>query len=302
MLGWLNRNRQRKLDAALFEAVYREDPAAVQRALTDGASPDARRQDGQTPLMRAASEGQVEIAHLLLEGGADLHAQSEIGETALLLAIQPEFAAEGREETEEHDTVPDADLSDRAEEADLGDDPPEPEPEETAQPEDQDAGADEAEDAGGSPEFDRAVLEIGQILLAADARVDQADRDGNTPLIKAAFDGRMDFTAILLSAGADVHQVNRLGVSALLAASAGGRVDLVSALLTAGADPNRTTDDGLTPLMLAAARGQVAVATVLLAAGADPAAKDAEGRSAAVLAEAAGQMDLAQALGGTAPE
>ncbi|MFA6107615.1 MAG: ankyrin repeat domain-containing protein [Candidatus Latescibacterota bacterium] len=285
MLGWLNRSRQRKLDAALFEAVYQEDPDAVQRVLADGACPDARRQDGQTPLMRAASEGQAAIARLLLEGGADVQAQSETGETALLLAIQPEFAAEGREETglselETFDEIPEA-------EADA------------EEPEDQDDG-DEAD--GGSPEFDRAVLETGQVLLAAGARVDQADRDGNTPLIKAAFDGRLDFAAILLAAGADVHQANRQGISALLAASAGGRTDLIEALLAAGADPNRATPEGLTPLMLAAARGQVAVATVLLAAGADPTARDGEGRSAAALAEAAGQDELARALGSNAPE
>jgi cytohesin len=290
MLEWLSRNRQRKLDAALFEAVYQENPAAVQRALSDGASPDARRQDGQTPLMRAASEGQVEIARLLLKGGADLHAQSETGETALLLAIQPEFAAEEREET----GALEVDV-DRATKTDADPDDPEADTE-AEEPDDQD------ETDGGSPEFDRAVLEVGQLLLAGGARADQTDRDGNTPLIKAAFDGRLDFVAILLAAGADVHQVNRLGVSALLAASAGGRADLIAALLAAGADPNRATPEGLTPLMMAAARGQVAVATALLAAGADPTAKDADGRSAAVLAEAAGQMDLAQALGGAAPE
>ena len=42
---------------------------------------------GQTPLMLAANEGDVELVHLLLEAGADVDAQDYIGRTALHSAV-----------------------------------------------------------------------------------------------------------------------------------------------------------------------------------------------------------------------
>ncbi len=294
MLAWFRGNRQRKLDAALLAAVHHEDPDAVTRALAEGAAADARREDGQTPLMRAASEGQTAIAKLLLDHGADVNARSETGETALLVAIQPEF---GAEPSLDEMGLP-APAGPAAEPA--GDDSDALFAGGTAVESADDLTSEAADSGrgrgGGSPEFDQAVFAAGQLLLSRGATVDLADREGNTPLIKAALDGRLDFVHALLQAGADPGLANRQGVTALIAAGAGSRVDLVQALLAAGGDANAATGDGLTALMLAAARGQTAVAQALLAAGADPGRTDGEGRTAADLARAARNLDLVAVL------
>jgi serine/threonine-protein phosphatase 6 regulatory ankyrin repeat subunit B len=294
MLAWFRGSRQRKLDAALFAAVYDEDPAAVSQALAEGATPDARREDRQTPLMRAASEGQAAIARLLLDHGADVNAQSETGETALLLAVQPEFGAEpSLDEMGLHGPSAAAtEPEDDADNALFAAAPAEP-PADDLAPE---TGTSSRGHGGGSPEFDQAVFATGQLLLSRGATIDLADREGNTPLIKAALDGRLDFVCALLQAGANPGAANRQGVTALIAAGAGSRVDLVQALLTAGGDANAATGEGLTALMLAAARGQAAVVQALLAAGADAGHADVEGRTAADLARAGGNLDLAEVL------
>ena len=68
----------------LSGAVFIGDLAAVKRALTDGADPNARDpQSGSTMLSIAALMGHTEVVALLLENGADVNAKSRDGGTAL---------------------------------------------------------------------------------------------------------------------------------------------------------------------------------------------------------------------------
>ncbi len=61
--------------------------------LENGANANAHQQGGFTPLHSAAQNGQVEMAKLLLEHGADVKAVNEAGQSALDLAV-----ANGRSE------------------------------------------------------------------------------------------------------------------------------------------------------------------------------------------------------------
>lgn len=54
--------------------------------LENGADANARQQSGFTPLHSAAQNGQVEMAKLLLEHGADIQAVNEAGQNALAIA------------------------------------------------------------------------------------------------------------------------------------------------------------------------------------------------------------------------
>ena len=68
----------------LSGAVFIGDLAAVKRALTDDADPNARDpQSGSTMLSIAALMGHTEVVALLLENGADVNAKSRDGGTAL---------------------------------------------------------------------------------------------------------------------------------------------------------------------------------------------------------------------------
>jgi len=54
-------------------------------ALDSGAAPDCRDHHGNTPLMRAATYGEVEMLKLLVEAGAEINAITEHGVTALIV-------------------------------------------------------------------------------------------------------------------------------------------------------------------------------------------------------------------------
>ena len=71
----------------LAEAVDKGDCAAVKRLLDSGVSPNSRAflvgYHMETALARAAKEGHIEIARLLLDRGADVNDSHSAGETAL---------------------------------------------------------------------------------------------------------------------------------------------------------------------------------------------------------------------------
>jgi hypothetical protein len=62
------------------------DAERIKKRLEEGADPNIRDRDGNTPLHFAASKGCAEVARLLLEHGADPNAQDKSGETPLHLA------------------------------------------------------------------------------------------------------------------------------------------------------------------------------------------------------------------------
>src|SRR5258706_1682044 len=70
----------------LITAAVMRDRAAVKELLDDGKQPNTRQSDGMTPLMIAASNGDAEIAGMLLAKEADPSLRATGGGTALSLA------------------------------------------------------------------------------------------------------------------------------------------------------------------------------------------------------------------------
>ncbi len=70
----------------LISATVMQDRAAVKELLDDGKPPNDRQKDGLTPLMIAASNGNADIAALLLAKGADPNLRAPGGRTALSIA------------------------------------------------------------------------------------------------------------------------------------------------------------------------------------------------------------------------
>ena len=62
-------------------------PAAIARALADGANPKAVDEYGETALIKAAEGGAMESVRLLLAAGAEINAAAENGRTALAAAV-----------------------------------------------------------------------------------------------------------------------------------------------------------------------------------------------------------------------
>ena len=81
--------------------------------------------------------------------------------------------------------------------------------------------------------------------------VNARDFQGNTALMKAAFQGHLAIVMTLAMYGADLNARNHAGMTALMAAAAGGHYNVVDFLLKSGANPRLRMDDGRTAYELA---------------------------------------------------
>lgn len=82
-------------DLALIDAAFVCDLVKVREYLSAGADPDARDEDGRTPLFSAVLGASIGLIGLLLESGADVNAHDNDGFTPLHFAAQedlPEMA------------------------------------------------------------------------------------------------------------------------------------------------------------------------------------------------------------------
>jgi uncharacterized protein len=166
--------------------------------------------------------------------------------------------------------------------------------------------------AAGSGRIDAATT-----LLDGGANVNEKDsRSGDTPLIRAALNGRSEMVLFLLKRGADAKATNNQGETALtyvgtrclspdaaktlMASAANAKEEINKALLNAatgphdpascpslvkffvenGADLNYQSSYGNTALILASMWGHSEVVRFLLSQGADTSLKNRDGKTA----------------------
>lgn len=236
--------------------------------------------DGVTALTVAAQKGHYDVAKLLLEHGADVHAKDDEDRTALLMAVTGNYGelatlliSKGAdpntvyvdEEGASHNLLMDAIIVENEDFASLL----------------ITKGADiyYVDDTSVSTLLQashRGLEKIVELLLekhlsTADTNdkdsiqskyIDFPSSEGITPLIAAASEGHSAILNMLISAKADINARDKDGTTALMAASARGHFDVVSALLDAGANINDQNDDGHTALMFAY-NGKTQVETLL---------------------------------------
>ena len=114
-------------------------------------------------------------------------------------------------------------------------------------------------------------------LLDAGADVNRADRDGYTPLIRAAQTGKRETARLLLEKGARPDARTVFGVTPLFLAAAYGDLPTVRILLAHGASVNLRTVQGKTALHKAAFDGSIEVVRLLLSNGSDVNAREDDG-------------------------
>ena len=89
-----------------------------------------------------------------------------------------------------------------------------------------------------------------------------------TPILTAAFNGRLDILQLLIAHGVDVNIISVNGATALYYATKRWHTECVRLLCAKGADPN--VGPANSPLTMACYMGYADIALLLLEAGADP--------------------------------
>ncbi len=246
----------------------------VRAVLAEGADPNGTGPTGgyATPLLAAVHGGSLEVVRALVEAGADVN-RAPVGYRAwtwtgslLPEAIRPVAEAAARSETpltlalrEGHEAIALYLLE-------QGADP--------RLPNGQAETPLELAAGGGLTRALERLLALGLDPDGERLRPLPFDRvPGNeglrrdSPLLRAALQGRVEAARLLLEAGADPDLPGLAGRTPLLAAAARGDAAMVRLLLEAGADPEQAGARGERPLHLAAAHGHLEVARLLLEAG-----------------------------------
>lgn len=144
----------------------------LQTLIAAGANLEAQDQEGNTALMLATKQKATKAVQLLIAAGANLEAQNQKGNTALMCAAQ------------------------------------------------------------------NGCAEAAQILITAGANLEAQDQEGSTALFYAvtSSSGNTETVRTLIAAGANLEAQHNSGLTAFSAATANNRTDIVQALITAGAN------------------------------------------------------------------
>jgi ankyrin repeat protein len=195
--------------------------AAVDAVYVDEVFKKSAADSGFTPLHSAAAAGHPQLAELLLEQKADLHRRTSNGQNALQLAaggIRLADAASTIDDNRRYAEVVKI-FASRGLEIDL---------------------------------FTAIALgdheKVTTLLKAKPERVGEKDPAGSLPLHRAVGLNQLQIADALLAAGADVNAVGRYGWTPLIEAAFWGRLDMVKLLLQRGAKPDATAERGATAL------------------------------------------------------
>lgn len=135
---------------------------------------------------------------------------------------------------------------------------------------------------------------IAKLLIEKGANIHLQDNAGYAPIHWAAFNGFNEVTAILLKRGTNPNTTNRYGWTPLMQAAARGHSGIVRMLLDKGALVNQSDEEGWAPLHKATANGHLAVVKLLLDAGADCTAAHRDGASPLSLAKEKNKAEILQ--------
>ncbi|XP_070697967.1 kinase D-interacting substrate of 220 kDa B [Pempheris klunzingeri] len=281
---------------SLFGYVEEENLAAIKAHLDKFKDVDSRSDNGQTPLMVAAEQGNLEIVQELIRRGANVNLDDVDGWTALISAAKEGHIEVVRELLENNANLEHRDMGGwtalmwaaykgRTDVAQL------------------------LLDKGANPNITgqysvypiiwaagRGHAEIVHLLLQHGAKVNCSDKYGTTPLIWASRKGHYDSVMHLLANGADVDQEGANSMTALIVAVKGGFTEVVKELLKRNPNVNMTDKDGNTALAIAAKEGHTEIVQDLLDAGTYVNITDRNGETMLIGAVRGGHVEIVRAL------
>nr|XP_057946373.1 kinase D-interacting substrate of 220 kDa B isoform X1 [Doryrhamphus excisus]XP_057946374.1 kinase D-interacting substrate of 220 kDa B isoform X1 [Doryrhamphus excisus] len=281
---------------SLFSYVEEENLAAIKAHLDKFRDVDSRSDNGQTPLMVAAEQGNLEIVQELIKRGANVNYDDVDCWTALISASKEGHIQVVRELLDNDANKEHRDMGGwtalmwaaykgRTDVAQL------------------------LLDKGANPNITgqysvypiiwaagRGHAEIVHLLLQHGAKVNCSDKYGTTSLIWAARKGHYDSVMHLLANGADVDQEGANSMTALIVAVKGGYTEVVKELLKRNPNVNMTDKDGNTALAIAAKEGHTEIVQDLLDAGTYVNIPDRTGETMLIGAVRGGHVEIVRAL------
>ncbi|XP_010223733.1 PREDICTED: kinase D-interacting substrate of 220 kDa, partial [Tinamus guttatus] len=253
--------------------------------------------NGQTPLMLAAEQGNLEIVQELLKKGANCNLEDADNWTALISASKEGHVDIVEELLNYNVSLEHRDLGGwtalmwaaykgRTEVAEL------------------------LLEKGANPNITglqysvypiiwaagRGHSDIVHLLLQHGAKVNCSDKYGTTPLVWAARKGHLECVKYLLQMGADVDQEGANSMTALIVAVKGGYTDCVKEILKRNPNVNLTDKDGNTALMIASKEGHTEIVQDLLDAGTYVNIPDRSGDTVLIGAVRGGHVEIVRAL------
>ena len=250
----------------IWEAARTGNIEAVKQHLAAGVDVNAKDVDGINPLHYATWTDHKETVELLITNGADVNAKDEAGNTPLDLSISKLEIADllryhgGKTEKELENAEPVT---------------------ETAQPEPPTVKAPDISIHEAAAEGNIEAV-IQHLANGVDVNAKSEDKDGNggTPLCYAAWHGRKEIAELLIVEGADVNAAAIFDrYTPLHYAASSGHTEIAELLIDAGADLEAKNPAVGTPLLFAVLQGHKEVVELLIAEGADVNAKDIADRT-----------------------
>ncbi|XP_047467840.1 kinase D-interacting substrate of 220 kDa B isoform X3 [Mugil cephalus] len=281
---------------SLFSYVEEENLAAIKAHLDKFKDVDSRSDNGQTPLMVAAEQGNLEIVQELIRRGANVNLDDIDCWTALISAAKEGHIEVTRELLDNNANLEHRDMGGwtalmwaaykgRTDVAEL------------------------LLEKGANPNITgqysvypiiwaagRGHAEIVHLLLQYGAKVNCSDKYGTTPLIWASRKGHYESVMHLLANGADVDQEGANSMTALIVAVKGGYTEVVKELLKRNPNVNMTDKDGNTALAIAAKEGHTEIVQDLLDAGTYVNIPDRNGETMLIGAVRGGHVEIVRAL------
>lgn len=239
------------LNYNLLESIAKNSIENTVMLLDRGADPNAVSEIGNTPLMYASGNGNLEMMRLLVETGAEVNVSGYRGETPLFIAIfnndfqSAKFLLEN------------------------GADP------------------NVKDDFGVTPLIYAAATnqyQSADLLKFYEADESVRDKEGNDALLAAVTFEHLETTDVLLQNGLDPNVQDSKGNTPLIVATQHGIYDILSLLLEFDADVNIANDKNYTPLAYAITYKDVKASKMLLENGADVHYQIEKGRNMAELA------------------
>ncbi len=246
-------------NSLLKHAMYTNIPLAMRLLLHKGADVNLANNEGETPLLQAIASND-KLIPLLLAKGAKVNVANNKGDTPLLKASQ----------------IGDNKLIIRL--------------------------------AIKKGLFGRIISDkvINDLLISNSEKLKSSlsesilnvqNKEGKTPLMIAAENGKISTVKLLIDAGSDVNVKDTDGKTTLWQIVFNNNIDMCKLLLSYKyVDVNSKDKNGITPLMVSAINGYKEIAELLINRGADINTVDNNGRTALVFSATRGKIDITKLL------